>query len=88
VLTYATPEAFAEAYEKELERGGVFMWSEREQTPNSILNLEIDAAFAGRQLAFECRVVHVMAEPGRWGVALMFLDASSAKQALAGLLGK
>jgi len=33
-------------------------------------------------------VVHVVTEPGRWGVALMFLDANSALSGLSGLLGK
>ncbi len=88
VLSYATAEALHEAYEKELKRGGAFVWSDREQAVNSIVNLEIDAQFSSRQLAFECRVVHVVPEPGRWGVALMFLDPNAALAGLSGLLGK
>ena len=88
VLNYGSAEALHEAYEKELKRGGAFVWSDREQVVNSIVNLEIDAQFSGRQLAFECRVVHVVTEPGRWGVALMFLDPTAALTGIAGLLGK
>lgn len=88
VLAYGTAEALHEAYEKELKRGGAFVWSDREQAVSSIVNLEIDAQFSGRQLAFECRVVHVVPEPGRWGVALMFLDPNAALAGLSGLLGK
>lgn len=88
VLQYATLEALAEAYEKELKRGGAFVWTDREQQMSSIVNLEIDAEFANRQLAFECRVVHVMNQNGRYGVALMFLEPNAAMAGLAGLLGR
>ncbi len=88
VLTYGTLESLNDAYERELKRGGAFVWSEREHPMNAIVNLEIDAQFAGKQLAFECRVVHVVSENGRFGVALMFLDANAALNALGGLLGK
>ncbi|MBK7863836.1 MAG: PilZ domain-containing protein [Archangiaceae bacterium] len=88
VLSYPTPEALADAYERELRRGGAFVWSEREHPVNSIVTVELDAQFAGRQLAFECRVVHVVTEPGRFGLALMFLDAGAAVSAVGGLLGR
>jgi hypothetical protein len=87
-LSYSTPEALFDAYEKELKRGGAFVWSDREHLMNALVNLEIDAQYSGRQLAFECRVVHVVAEPGRWGVALMFIDAHAALAGISGLLGK
>jgi hypothetical protein len=88
VLAYASAELLSDAYEKELKRGGAFVWSEREHQSNSIVSLEIDAQFSNRQLAFECRVMHVVPEPGRWGVALMFLDPTAALTAIAGLLGR
>jgi hypothetical protein len=88
VLTYPTLESLTEAFEKELKRGGAFVWSEREVQVSSIVNLELDAQFAGRQLAFECRVVHVVPEPGRYGVGLMFLDATAAIASVSGLLGR
>ena len=88
VLSYGNAEALHDAYEKELKRGGAFVWSDREHQVNSIVNLEIDAEFSNRQLAFECRVVHVVAESGRWGVALMFLEPAAAITSLTALLGK
>ena len=88
VVSYSTDAVLQEAFEKELKRGGIFVWTEREQQVSSIVNVEIDAQFADRQLAFECRVVHVVAEGGRFGVALMFLDPNAALAAIAGLLGK
>ncbi|MBL8956598.1 MAG: PilZ domain-containing protein [Myxococcaceae bacterium] len=88
VLAYGTIEALADAYERELKRGGAFVWSDREQQVSSIVNLEIDAQFSGRQLAFECRVVHVVTEQGRWGVALMFLDPNAALAGISGMLGR
>ena len=88
VLSYSTPEALHEAFEKELKRGGAFVWCEREHAVSSIVNLEIDAHYSNRQLAFECRVVHVVPEAGRWGVALMFLEPNAALAGISGLLGK
>ena len=88
VLAYATADALNDAFEKELKRGGAFVWSDREHPVSSIVNLEIDAEFCNRALAFECRVVHVVPEASRWGVALMFLDPNAAIAGLSGLLGK
>ncbi len=88
VLTYNTPEALHEAFEKELKRGGAFVWSDREHLVNSIVSIEIDASFVGRQLAFEARVVHVVPEPGRYGLALMFLDPNAALAGISGMLGR
>lgn len=88
VLSYPTAEALHGAYEKELKRGGAFVWSDREHAVNSIVNLEVDAEFSNRQLAFECRVVHVVTEAGRWGIALMFLEPAAALAGISGLLGK
>jgi hypothetical protein len=88
VLAYASIEQLQDAFEKEIKRGGAFVWSDREQPVNTIVNLEIDAVFASRQLAFEARVVHVLPEQGRYGLALMFLDANAALAGISGLLGK
>ena len=86
-ITYPTQEDFVKGYETELKRGGAFVWASREYPVNSIVNLELDAGFAGRQLAFEMRVVHVVPEaPGRYGIALMFLDPNGAMAALSGLI--
>ena len=88
VLHYETPEALSEAFEKELKRGGAFVWTEREHQVNSIVNVEIDAEFVNRALAFECRVMHVVPETGRYGLALMFLDPTAALAGISNMLGK
>jgi hypothetical protein len=87
-LTYTSAEMLHEAFEKKLKRGGVFVWSPNEHAVSSIVNIEIDAVFCGRQLAFEARVVHVVPEPGRYGMALMFLDPNAALAGISGLLGR
>ncbi len=82
-ITYPTRETFKKAWEADLQRGGVFAWSEKEHPLNSILFVELDLAFAQRFLSFEARVVHVVPGPdGRFGVALMFLEQAAALGAL------
>jgi Tfp pilus assembly protein PilZ len=86
-ITYPTAESFKRAWLADLQRGGVFAWSEKEQPLNSILFVELDLAFAQRLLSFEARVVHVVpGEDGRFGVALMFLEQQAALQALQALV--
>lgn len=88
VLSYGSREAFVDAFEKELKRGGAFVWSTTEQKADTILALEIDAVFCGRMLAFETRVVHVVpGADGRWGLGLMFLDPTAALNGLSGIAG-
>ncbi len=89
VLTYPTLKGFQNAYEAELRRGGCFVWTATHYPVNSIVHLEIEADFVNRNVAFECRVMHVVSgEDGRFGTALMFLDAASADAGLSGLAGK
>ncbi len=89
VLTYPTQKGFLNAYENELRRGGCFVWTATHYPVNSIVHLEIDLDFANRNVAFECRVMHVVTgEDGRFGTALMFLDQASASAGLSGLTGK
>lgn len=82
-LTFETSDEFLAAYEKELKRGGAFVWLDEARPIDTIINLEVDAPFLGRVLSFEARVVHVVpGEGGRFGTALMFLDAASAATGL------
>ncbi len=82
-ITYPTPDAFRRAWQDELQRGGLFAWSDKEQPLNSILFVELDLAFAQRLLSFEARVVHVVpGQDGRFGVALMFLEQQATLQSL------
>lgn len=86
-LSYPTVEAFTEAYEKELKRGGAFVWSDREHAVNSIVTLEVDASFAKKRLGFEARVLHVVPDAtGRFGLALMFIDVNAALTSLQSVL--
>ena len=83
VLAYPTLAGFQTAFEKELKRGGCFVWTQAHYQPDSIVHLEVDAEFANRAFAFECRVMTVVhGQDGRFGTALMFLDLPTA---LAGL---
>ncbi len=84
---FATQQALIDSWERELKRGGLFIWSDRQQQLNTIVTVEIDIPFAGRTLAFEARVVHVNPEAGRYGLGLMFLDPGAATNAFSGILG-
>lgn len=89
VMTYPTQGGFQNAFDTELRRGGVFVWTTTHYPVNSIVHLEIEADFVNRSVAFECRVMHVVNGPdGRFGTALMFLDQNAALLGLSGLAGK
>ncbi len=83
ISTFPTAESFKKAWTGELQRGGIFAWSEKEHPVNSILFVELDLAFCNRLFSFEARVVHVVPGPdGKFGTALMFLEQQAALQAL------
>jgi Tfp pilus assembly protein PilZ len=84
---FPTQQSLLDSWERELKRGGMFLWSERQQQLNTIVTVEIDIPFAGRTLAFEARVVHVNPEAGRFGLGLMFLDPGAASAAFSSILG-
>ena len=89
VLTYPTQASFQSAFEKELRRGGCFVWASRHYPVDSIVYLEIEAEFCNRSVAFECRVMNVVtADDGRFGTALMFLEQAAAVSGLEGMAGK
>jgi hypothetical protein len=86
-VVFDSVDAFRDAWDRELKRGGAFLWAERAYPLNSIVTVEFDFAFANRRLAFESRVVHVVPEQqGRHGMAFMFLDVTNATTALSALL--
>lgn len=83
ISTYPTAESFKKSWHGELQRGGVFAWSEKEHPVNSILFVELDLSFCNRMFSFEARVVHVVpGADGKFGIALMFLEQQAALQAL------
>ncbi len=81
-LRYETQTAFAEAWKGELQRGGAFVWTERSHLPNSVVTVDVDLTFAGRHLALDARVMHVVPEKSRSGLTLMFIDVGAATAAL------
>lgn len=86
-VVFDSVDSFREAWERELKRGGAFLWAEKAYPINSIVTVEFDFAFANRRLAFESRVVHVVPDhEGRHGMAFMFLDVNNATVALSALL--
>jgi Tfp pilus assembly protein PilZ len=83
IATYPSAESFKKAWHGELQRGGVFAWSEKEHPVNSILFVELDLSFCNRIFSFEARVVHVVpGGDGKFGIALMFLEQQAALAAL------
>jgi hypothetical protein len=78
VVTFESPEKLKDSYERELKRGGLFIWSDTPQLANSVMTIELEFAFAGRSVTAHARVVHTMPEQnGRHGVALMFIDSAA-----------
>lgn len=88
MVSFPTAKVFSEAWERELKRGGLFLWSERQQSLNTIVSVEIDLPFASRTLAFEARVVHVNTDAGKFGLGLMFLDPAASSAAFSSILGQ
>jgi Tfp pilus assembly protein PilZ len=83
-LTFDDEASWKAALQKELQRGGVFVWSPKPVAPNSIVSITVDLRYAGRTLSFDARVVHVMpGADGRHGIALMFVDAAATTATLA-----
>lgn len=82
-VVFESLEGFRDAWERELQRGGAFLWAEKAYPLNSIVTVEFDFSYANRRLAFESRVVHVVPDDaGRHGMAFMFLDIPGATAAL------
>lgn len=78
VVGYDTREKLKDSYERELKRGGLFIWSDTPQLANSVMTVELELEFAGRSITAHARVVHTMPEQnGRHGVGLMFLDSAA-----------
>lgn len=78
-IAYETAWALAQAYDKELRRGGVFLWSEQAETVDAVLPVEFDLVWANQAVQLNAKVVTVVPGPdGRHGLALMFVDGPSA----------
>lgn len=88
LVTFDDEPAWRAAVDKDLKRGGVFVWTPMAVAQNTLVTVTFDLRFAGRQLAFEAKVVQsIPGADGRFGVALMFVDAPAAAAAFAATLG-
>ena len=86
-VVFPSAEALKDAWDRELNRGGAFLWADKAYPLNSIVVVEFDLPFVGRRLAFESRVVHCVPEQqGKHGMAFAFLDIPQATAALASIL--
>ena len=87
VLSFADAASWRAAVEKDLKRGGLFVWTRKTVEQNMLVTVAFDLMYLHHQLAFEARVVH--ANPGadgRTGVGLMFVDAEAAVASLTATL--
>ncbi len=88
-VTYHSTAELRTAFEKELSRGGVFVWSHTPQLANSVVGVEFDFPFASRSLVAQARVVHTLPEQdGRHGVGLIFIDGEAVVSSIATLVGE
>jgi hypothetical protein len=86
-VVFPTADALKDAWDRELNRGGAFLWADKPYPLNSIVVVEFDLPFVGRRLAFESRVVHCVPEQqGKHGMAFTFLDIPNATAALSSVL--
>jgi Tfp pilus assembly protein PilZ len=86
-VVFPSAAALRDAWDRELNRGGAFLWADKHYPVNSIVTVEFDLPFVGRRLAFESRVVHIVPEQqGKHGMAFMFLDVPNATAALSSVL--
>lgn len=82
-LSFDDAASWRDAWEKELKRGGCFVWSPRPVPPSSLVKLSVELKHLDRVFEFDAKVVHVMpGADGRHGVALMFVDPAAALAAL------
>ncbi len=85
-IDYQSHADFKVAWDREIKRGGIFVWTEAHPVINSIVSIEFNLEFATRRLAFDARVVHLMNDANRRGMAVMFLDPAGAAQAFAAIV--
>ncbi len=76
---YDSEPVWREAVEKELRRGGVFLWHTSAMANDTLVTVTFELRYAGRTLTLPARVVHSLpGADGRHGVALMFTEATAA----------
>lgn len=82
VLSFDTAWKLSELYEKELKRGGVFLWSDAPVAVNTIIPVEFELGYANHSFILQAKVVTVVPNPdGKHGLACIFMDGPQAAAA-------
>jgi hypothetical protein len=75
VMSFDTAWKLSELYEKELKRGGVFLWSDTAVAVDSVVPIEFELGYANHAITLQAKVTTVVPNPdGKFGLACMFLD--------------
>lgn len=82
VLSFDSAWKLAELYEKELKRGGVFLWSDTQVAVNTVIPVEFELGYANHTFTLQAKVVTVVPNPdGKFGLACIFMDGTQAAAA-------
>jgi hypothetical protein len=89
VMSFDTAWKLAEVYEKELKRGGVFIWSDNAVAVDSVIPIEFELGYANHTITLNAKVVTVVPNPdGKFGLACMFMEGPAASAQFAPYLPK
>jgi Tfp pilus assembly protein PilZ len=78
-IKYETLEAFQRVYDHELQRGGLFLRTERGLAVDSSVAIELDLTFARQVLEVPCRVLSsIVDSSGKFGTSLLFHNQQEA----------
>jgi PilZ domain len=77
VMSFDTAWKLSELYEKEIKRGGVFLWSDNAVAVDSVIPIEFELGYANHAITLDAKVVTVVPNPdGKFGLACMFVDGA------------
>jgi PilZ domain len=77
VMSFDTAWKLAELYEKEIKRGGVFLWSDTQVALDTVIPIEFELGYANHAITLQAKVVTVVPNPdGKFGLACMFIDGA------------
>jgi hypothetical protein len=75
VMSFDTAWKLAEVYEKELKRGGVFIWSDAAVTVDTVISIEFELGYANHTITLNAKVGTVVPNAdGKFGLACMFME--------------
>lgn len=77
VLSFDTAWKLAEVYEKEVQRGGVFLWSDSAIPVDTLIPIEFELGYANHSFTVKAKVVTVVPNPdGKFGLACTFVNGA------------